>query len=193
MDRIDVISQIINDSIDVKTRILSDNDLLRRIAEAADSIVTSLENDGKLVICGNGGSASDAIHFASEIVGRFQKNREAWPAITLNSDVAAMTAISNDYGFDEIFARQAEAHINKNDVFVGISTSGNSTNVLRAMSVAREKGAVTIAFTGKDGGQMLLNSDIPLLIPSNVTARIQEAHIILIHIICEIVEDKLSV
>lgn len=140
------------------------------------------------MLCGNGGSASDALHFAGEIVGRFQKERAAWPAVVLNADVATMTAIANDYSYDDMFARQAEAHVTSKDVFIGISTSGNSKNVLKAVNLSKDKGAVTVGFLGKDGGEISKAADYSLVVPSNVTARIQEVHILAIHIICEIVE-----
>ena len=144
------------------------------------------------MLCGNGGSASDALHFAGEIVGRFQKERNAWPAVVLNSDVATMTAIANDYSYDEIFSRQAEAHVTGRDIFIGISTSGNSKNVLNALKVSRSKGAKTAALLGKDGGKIASEVDYALIVPCNTTARVQESHICLIHILCEICENELA-
>ena len=143
-------------------------------------------------MCGNGGSASDALHFAGEIVGRFQKERKAWPAVVLNSDVATMTAIANDYSYDDMFARQAEGHVNKGDILIGISTSGNSENVLRAVRVAKSKGAKTVALLGKDGGKIAKEVDYPLVVRYNTTARVQECHICIIHILCEISENILA-
>ena len=142
--------------------------------------------------CGNGGSASDALHFAGEIIGRFQREREAWPAIVLNADVATMTAIANDYGYEEIFSRQAEGHCKPGDVFIGISTSGNSKNVIKAIRAAKKKGCKTAGLLGKEGGMIKDIVDYSIIIPCNVTARIQECHILLIHIICEIVERYLD-
>ena len=146
-----------------------------------------------MVLCGNGGSASDALHFAGEIVGRFIRERDAWPAVVLNADVATMTAIGNDYGYDDVFSRQAQAHCQEGDVFIGISTSGNSENVRRALEMAKSKGCKTAALLGKDGGIIGKIADIPLIVPCNTTARVQESHILLIHIMCELVERDLEV
>ena len=189
---IELIKERIQDSIDVKTALIDKEDLLNIVEGLANEIVNAIQNGNKIVLCGNGGSASDALHFAGEIVGRFQKERPAWSAVVLNSDVAAMTAIANDYGYDDVFARQAEGHCRQGDVFIGISTSGNSENVLRAAKVAKEKGCKTAALLGKDGGKIKELVDYPIVIPCNVTARVQESHIMLIHIMCEIVEEKLG-
>ncbi len=140
------------------------------------------------MLCGNGGSAADALHFAGEIVGRFQKERNSWPAIALNSDVAVMTSIANDYGYENIFARQVEGCIHPGDVFIGISTSGNSENIYRAVVAAKRNGALTAALLGNDGGKIGREVEQPIVVPSTNTARIQESHITLIHIICEMVE-----
>ena len=188
----DLIKERINESIKVKQSILDDNELLENISKVADEIVLCIKNGGKLILCGNGGSCSDSQHFAGEIVGRFQKERKAWSAIVLNSDVATMTAIANDYSYDEVFARQAEAHTNKDDIFIGISTSGNSENVLRALKTAKSKGAKVVALLGKDGGKISHEADYPLTVRYNITARVQECHICIIHILCELVENILS-
>lgn len=187
-----IIKERIRDSIHIKTALLEDEILLTAVECVTDEIAKAIGNGNQLVICGNGGSASDALHFAGEIVGRYQKERVPWPAIVLNADVATMTAIANDYGYDEVFARQAQGHVKQGDVFIGISTSGNSENVLRACRVAGEQGAVTIALLGRDGGKIGGVVDYPIIIPCNITARVQECHIMLIHIICEIVEEKLT-
>ena len=183
-----MIKQRIRDSIDVKTALLSNEDLISSVSAVAEALADCLSQGGKLVLCGNGGSASDALHFAGEIVGRFQKERAAWPAIVLNADVATMTAIANDYGFADVFARQAQAHVTEKDIFLGISTSGNSENIYRAMQVAKEKGAKTAALLGRDGGKIGRLADMPIIVPCDTTARVQEAHILLIHIICEVME-----
>ena len=188
----DIIRQRIQDSIDIKMRLLDNKELIERVSELADEIVDCLNRGGKLLLCGNGGSASDALHFAGEIVGRFQKERSAWSAIVLNADVTTMTAIANDYGYDEMFARQTEGHIVSKDIFIGISTSGNSENILRAACVAEKKGAKTAALLGKDGGRIGQVVNYPIKVPATITARIQEVHILLIHIICEIVEQKME-
>lgn len=188
----ETIKQRIIDSISVKNDLLTNQVLLNTVRETIDVIVRTIANSGKIVLCGNGGSASDALHFAGEIVGRFQKERNPWPAVVLNADVATLTAIANDYGYDDAFARQARAHLTSKDVFIGISTSGNSTNVIRAVDIAKEIGASTVAFLGKDGGQLANLVDYPIVVPCNTTARVQESHIMLIHIICELVEAKLA-
>lgn len=187
----DVIKERISDSIEVKQELLKNEVLLDRLSSLADEIVAAIRKGNKLVLCGNGGSASDALHFAGELTGRFQKERSAWPAIVLNADVATMTAIANDYGYDNIFARQAEGHMESGDVFVGISTSGNSENVYRAVGVAKGKGAKTAALLGKDGGKIGKQVDYPITVPCITTARVQECHIMLIHILCEITEEML--
>lgn len=187
-----VIKERIEDSIAVKQSLLENTELLNVVSGLIDEVADAIRNGNKLVICGNGGSASDALHFAGEIVGRFQKERGAWPAVVLNADVATMTAIANDYGYDDVFARQAAGHVNAGDVFIGISTSGNSENVYRAVEVARKKGAKTAALLGKDGGKIGKQVDYSIVVPCMTTARVQESHITLIHIICEIVEEKLG-
>lgn len=187
-----IIRQRIIDSINVKKELLNNEGLIDMVGSVSEAIVKTINNGGKIVLCGNGGSASDALHFAGEIVGRFQKERNPWPAVVLNADVATLTAIANDYGYDDAFARQAKAHLTSKDVFVGISTSGNSTNVIRAVEVAKGIGANTVAFLGKDGGQLAKMVDYPIVVPCNTTARVQESHIMLIHIICELVEERLN-
>jgi len=146
----------------------------------------------KLFFFGNGGSASDALHIATEFVVRFKTNRRAIPAIALTADTTALTAIGNDFGFENIFARQIEALCVKHDVAIGISTSGNSANVIRGLQAARECGATTVAFGGGDGGRMKDYADYRILVPSSVTARIQEMHIIIGHILCATVERELG-
>ncbi|MCC8136722.1 MAG: SIS domain-containing protein [Clostridiales bacterium] len=187
----ELIKQRINDSVAVKQALLSNKILIDTVEQLAGEIVNTIESGHKLVLCGNGGSASDALHFAGEIVGRFQKERGAWPAVVLNADVATMTAIANDYGYDDIFARQAEGHIKPGDLFIGISTSGNSENVYRAMKVAKGKEAKAAALLGKDGGKIGQQADYPIIVPCMITARVQECHILLIHILCEIAENGL--
>lgn len=192
MTDIEIIKQRIGDSIIVKQQLFENEELINKVSQLANEITKSISNGGKIVVCGNGGSASDALHFAGEIVGRFVKERKAWPAVVLNADVAAMTAISNDYGYDNVFARQAEGHVKPGDVFVGISTSGNSENVYRAQQKAKELGAKTACLVGKDGGKIGNESDYSIIVPCNVTARTQECHILIIHILCELVEEKLA-
>lgn len=186
-----LMKQRISESIEVKKGLLENENLLNTLEGLTDGIIKAIKGGHKLVLCGNGGSASDALHFAGEIVGRFVRERSAWPAVVLNADVATLTAIGNDYGYDDVFARQAQGHCQKGDVFIGISTSGNSENVLRAVNVAKEKGAITAALLGKDGGKIGKVVDYPLIVPCNTTARVQESHILLIHIMCELSEKEL--
>lgn len=188
----DIIVERIEESIAVKKNIIENPILIKNIHEAVGKVISSLENGGKLVLCGNGGSASDAMHFAGEIVGRFQRERQAWPAIVLNADPVTMTAISNDYDYNNVFLRQTEAFVTTDDVFLGISTSGNSENIYRAAKKVKERGIYTIGLLGNDGGKIADIIDLPLIVPSNVTARIQESHIVIIHIICELIENALS-
>lgn len=188
----ELIKERLEDSIAVKSELIENEKLQQVVSKLVDEIVSAIQNGKKLVLCGNGGSASDVLHFAGEIVGRFQKERAAWPAVVLNADVATMTAIANDYSYDDVFARQAEGHVNAGDIFIGISTSGNSENVYRAVDVARRKGAKTAAFLGKDGGKIGIQVDYPIIVPCMTTARVQECHITLIHIICELLEVKLG-
>lgn len=192
MNNIELIRQRLSDSIAVKQGLADNSALMNTVSDFADTIVDCISNGGKLVICGNGGSASDALHFAGEIVGRFVKERKAWPAVVLNADVATMTAIANDYGYDDVFARQAEGHLTDKDILIGISTSGNSENVYRAVLKAKEIGAKTACLVGKDGGKIGRTVDYPIIVPCNTTARVQECHICIIHILCEIAEAKLS-
>ena len=182
------ISRRIRESIDVKQRILYDRELLTAIKRAADVLKVSLEQGGKILFCGNGGSASDSLHLTGEIVGRFQKERKAMAAVSLNADVATMTSIANDYGYDYIFARAVEGLMRPEDILVGISTSGNSENIYQAVLKARKIGGHTIAFLGKNGGKIGKVTDVPIIVPSDCTARIQEAHIMIGHIICELIE-----
>lgn len=192
MDSKAMIVQRFQDSIRVKEQVMNDSVLISTVAGIADEICKAFRRGNKIVLCGNGGSASDALHFAGEIVGRFQKERSAWPAVVLNADVATMTAIANDYGYDDVFARQAEGQVMAGDLMIGISTSGNSENVLRALKVAKEKGAVTGALLGKDGGKIKDLVDYPVVVHSNITARVQESHICIIHILCELTEELMA-
>ena len=147
----------------------------------------------KLLVCGNGGSAADAQHFASELTGRFIKDRKPLAAIALSTDSSALTCIGNDYGFDDVFARQTEALARPGDCFIGISTSGRSPNVRKAAAAAREAGAKVVGLLGRDGGPLLAESDLAIVAPSDVTARIQEVHILVIHTLCGLIEQKLGI
>ena len=170
-------------------KVMGSKRLLKAIEEAAGLISLNLASGGKVMFCGNGGSAADAQHWAAEIVGRFQKERPGMAALALTTDTSILTAIGNDYGYDRIFARQVEGLGREGDVLVGISTSGNSGNVLAAIETARAKGIRVIGFTAKGGGKMADLCDVLLDVPSVNTARAQEIHEIMGHIICELVED----
>lgn len=188
----ELIRERIQESIAVKEALLNDADAISTLEAIAEDAVSAVKGGGKVLVCGNGGSASDSLHMVGEIVGRFQCERNPWPAIALNSDVATMTAIANDYGYDEIFARQVDAHAVPGDLFLGISTSGNSRNVLRAAEEARKKQCRTAALLGKGGGLIKDEVGNALVVPCDVTSRIQESHIMCIHIICEIMERELA-
>ncbi len=176
-------------SADLK-RVVADT-LAGDILEAANRIKARLQKGGKLILMGNGGSAGDSQHIAAELIGRFKKERRAIPAIALTVDTSALTALGNDYGFATIFERQLEALAQKNDAVMGISTSGNSENVARALKKANAIGAETIGLLGNDGGKIREVANLSIVIPSRDTARIQEVHITIGHIICELIEEDL--
>ena len=165
--------------------------LMDGISRAAVMIGDALNDGKKLLLMGNGGSAADAQHFAAEIVGRFRMERRGLPAMALSTDTSILTAIGNDYGFEAIFRRQVEALASEGDVVIGISTSGTSENVFSALSLARQMGCKTVGLLGKDGGTIRDIVDIDLTVPSKDTPRIQEGHIMMIHIICDLVEKRL--
>lgn len=186
-----IIEERIGESIVTKQNILKNKELITDIQRAADLVIDSILKDGKVLLCGNGGSAADALHIAGELVGRFQKERKSVPAIALNADMASMTAIANDCGYDSVFSRIVEGYMEEKDILIGISTSGNSENVYNALLKAKEIGGKTIAFLGRDGGKIKDIVDVPIIVPSDVTARIQESHIMIGHIICELAEEVL--
>ena len=161
------------------------------VVAVAEAITRSLQQGGSVLVFGNGGSAADAQHFAAELLGRYEKERRAWPAIALTTDTSSLTAIGNDYGFDRVFARQLEALGKKGDVAIGISTSGNSPNVLRALETANERGLITVALTGR-GGKAGAIAAHHIAVPDDRTARVQEVHATLLHVICELVEQELN-
>ncbi len=177
------------ESIKVKELFFKENILL--IKEVAELIAKALSEGGKILIFGNGGSATDASHIAAEFVNRFKRERPGLPAIALNTDMAVITAIANDYDYSEIFAKQIKALGQKGDVVIGISTSGSSRNVIKAIEVAKKRGLKTIAFTSKKGEKLISKVDYAFAVPSEDTPRIQETHITLGHILCELVEDIL--
>jgi D-sedoheptulose 7-phosphate isomerase len=184
------LDRAINDSV---RTLESLKDLERDVSRAADLIEQCLRAGNKLLVCGNGGSATDASHFATELVVRFAKNRpRALPAICIASDSGILTAAGNDYGFDEIFSRQVAAFGVLGDVLICLTTSGKSKNLIRALEEAKARKLKTIAFLGRGGGSTLGIADVDLLIKSNSTARIQEAHHLLLHVLCEVIEERLN-
>jgi len=183
------VKQFLKTSGDLKYQVA--DTLSGEILKAAETIRDRLAAGGKLLLMGNGGSAGDSQHIAAELIGRFKEERKAIPAIALTVDSSTLTALGNDYGFETIFSRQVEALATSKDAVLGISTSGNSENVIRALNVARDIGAVTIGLMGKGGGSMKDCVDIGIVVPSDDTARIQEVHITIGHIICEIIEQDL--
>ena len=183
----------LRDAIEAATQTLRAlSGLESQMAQAADVIDQCLRARNKLLVCGNGGSATDASHFATELVVRFVKNRPAFPAICLTSDSGILTAAGNDYGFDEIFARQVAAFGVPGDVLICLTTSGKSKNVVRSLQEAKERGLKTIAFLGRDGGSTVGIADLDLLVKSDSTARVQEAHELLLHVLCDIIESRLD-
>jgi D-sedoheptulose 7-phosphate isomerase len=177
------------DSARVKQQFAQDH--ADRIVQVAALLAKAFQNGNKVLLFGNGGSATDAAHIAAEFVGRYQRDRMPLPAIALATDIAAITCIANDYGYEELFARQVRAHGQKGDIAIGISTSGNSPNVLKGVEAARDGGLTTIAWTGANGGKLASSVEYPFIVPSTVTSRIQESHITLGHVLCELVEDHL--
>jgi D-sedoheptulose 7-phosphate isomerase len=186
-------SDILKNAVAAATKTLQSlGDLDAQVGKAADLIEQCLRSGNKLLVCGNGGSASDAAHFAAELVVRFAKDRRAYPAICLTGDGGLLTAAGNDYGFDEIFARQVAAFGLEGDVLIVLTTSGKSKNVRRALEEAKSRKLQTIAFLGRDGGSTIGLADIDLLVASDSTARIQEAHKLLLHVLCEAMESRLA-
>jgi D-sedoheptulose 7-phosphate isomerase len=189
--RVDRIRSNIIESQSIKQAALNDPELIDTIAVVAEQMVESLRGGGKVFFFGNGGSASDAQHLAAEFVGRFERARRALPAIALTSNTATLTALGNDYSYEQVFARQLEALGSPSDVAVGISTSGRSSNVIAAARAAKAKGILSVGMTGLEGGQLATSVDHCIRVPSDRTARIQEVHILIGHILCEIVEEDL--
>jgi D-sedoheptulose 7-phosphate isomerase len=185
---IPAIKNIIAGSIDVKKQLLSDEAMLNQINVVTTAITDAFKNGNSVYFAGNGGSAADAQHLAAEFSGRFYKDRKALPSDALHCNTSYLTAVANDYSFDVIYARLLEGLAKPGDVLVGISTSGNSANIVKAFEMAKTIGVVTIGFTGASGGKMKELSDYLINIPSNTTPRIQESHILVGHIICELVE-----
>ena len=192
MELADRIGQHFQDSIAVKQQSLEA--LIEPIHRAGESLVNSLLNNGKILSCGNGGSAGDAQHFSAELLNRFEKERPGLPAIALTTDSSTITAIANDYSYEEIFSKQVSALGQPGDVLLAISTSGNSANVAAAMKAAQEREMLTVMLSGNDGGMMaglLGDQDIEIRIPSRRTARIQEVHLVVIHCLCDFIDTQL--
>lgn len=185
----DKIKNILQSSIDVKQTLLADEQILQTVQECVKSIVNAFETGKKVLFCGNGGSASDAQHLAAEFSGRFYTDRDALPAEALHCNTSYLTAVANDYSYDVIYSRLIKGIGNEGDVLVGLSTSGNSTNIVKAFEMAREKKMITIGLTGSTGGKLRDLSDFLINIPSDDTPRIQESHITVGHIICQLVEE----
>ena len=183
-----LVADSISEHLDVLTRLKETQS--ETIQECADLVMKTLLERGKILICGNGGSAADAQHIAAEFVGRFEAERRAFPAIALTTDTSALTALANDYSVERIFSRQVEALANEGDCLIAISTSGNSPNVIAAVMTARTRGCKVIGFTGEKGKKLASLCDLSLMVPSSRTARIQEAHITVAHILCEMVDNK---
>ena len=183
------IKEIMSESANL---IKTSEDLSEKIEEAVNAIVKCLKNENKIIVFGNGGSAADAQHISSELIGRFQKDRQSLPAIALTTDSSTITSIANDYSYDVVFSRQCESLVSKGDVVIGISTSGNSTNVKNGITSSKKKDAMTIGLLGSDGGVIKDLVDISIQVSSKNTARIQEVHRVVYHIICELVEKEMD-
>ncbi len=185
------IKSIIKASIETKQQVLENEALLQTICDVVNAVTTAFKNGKRAYFCGNGGSAADAQHLAAEFSGRFYADRKALPAEALHCNTSYLTAVANDYSFDVIYARLIDGIGQQGDILVGLSTSGNSTNIIKAFETAKEKGMITVGFTGLTGGQMKAISDYLVNIPSTDTPRIQESHIMVGHIICQLVEEKI--
>jgi D-sedoheptulose 7-phosphate isomerase len=184
------IKKLFAESIEAKEKTIATQ--LQNIEAGAQIMIDSLGKGNKILICGNGGSAADSQHFATELVSRFEKDRKALPAIALTTDTSGLTATGNDFGFESVFSRQVEALGNKGDILIGFSTSGNSKNIIKAIDVANKKEMKIITFLGRDGGKIKdMKTDCNIIIPNNITARIQECHETIYHILCKLIEDSL--
>lgn len=184
------IKDIITASIEVKKRLLHDDAMLQQLEAVVNAMVAALKNGNRIYFCGNGGSAADAQHLAAEFSGRFYTDRDALPAEALHCNSSYLTAVANDYSYDVIYSRLVKGICNSGDVLVGLSTSGNSANIVKAFETAQQKQVITVGFTGASGGKMKALSNYLFNVPSNDTPRIQESHIMLGHIICQLVEEN---
>ncbi len=185
-----IINQI-NDSAATKKAMVENEALIDLLVEVAQACVDVYRNGKKILIAGNGGSAADAQHFAAELVGRYGFDRPSLPSIALTTDSSNLTAIGNDYGYEYVFSRQLEGLAQEGDLFIGISTSGNSQNVINAFVSAKDRGVSTVALVGRDGGKMAAMADYAIIVPSNATPRIQESHLLIEHMICDIIEKEI--
>ena len=185
------IKEQIKNSFETKQAIYNNEELLENIEKVAKECISLYSHNKKTILAGNGGSAADAQHIAAELVGRYGFDRASLPSLSLTTDTSNLTAIGNDYGYDKVFSRQLEGMGQKGDLFIGISTSGNSLNILNAFESAKKKGIFCVALTGKDGGEMAKIADISLIVPSYSTPRIQESHILIGHILCDIIEQEI--
>jgi D-sedoheptulose 7-phosphate isomerase len=185
------IKQLIQSSIEVKQQLLQDEVLMQQIATVVDVVTDTFKNGNAVYFAGNGGSAADAQHLAAEFSGRFYKDRKALPSDALHCNSSYLTAVANDYSYDVIYSRLLEGLAKKGDVLVGISTSGNSGNIVKAFEMAASMGVITVGFTGANGGKMKNMTNYLINVPSNTTPRIQESHILVGHIICELVEENI--
>lgn len=183
------IADQVRKSYEIKQAIYADSELMESIRVVSMETVKTYRNGGKTLIAGNGGSAADAQHIAGEFVSKFYFDRPGLPSIALTTDTSILTAIGNDYGYEKLFSRQVQANGNEGDIFIGISTSGNSKNILDALKTCKEKGIATVGMTGAGGGEMAELCDYCIEVPSNETPRVQEAHILIGHIICSVVEE----
>lgn len=191
MEGLEQIKSLVQDSINTKERMLQDETLIAAIHRAAAAWVNTLKADGKILFCGNGGSAADAQHIAAELSGRFYQDRDPLFAEALHVNTSYLTAVANDYSYDQVYSRLVKAKGRKGDVLVGISTSGNSGNIVQALQQAKSQGMITIGMTGENGGKMRELCDILLNVPSKDTPRIQECHILIGHIVCQLTEEEL--
>jgi D-sedoheptulose 7-phosphate isomerase len=184
------IKSILRASVETKEKIITNTELIGTVEKAVNIITSAFKNGNRVYFCGNGGSAADAQHLAAEFSGRFYTDRKALPAEALHCNTSYLTAVANDYGYDVVFSRMIDGIGEKGDVLIGLSTSGNSGNIIKAFEVATVKGMTTIAFTGESGGKMKGMVDYLINVPSNDTPRIQESHITIGHIICQLVEEQ---
>jgi D-sedoheptulose 7-phosphate isomerase len=185
------IKEQIKKSFEIKQTIYENENLINKIEEVSKLCVALYRGDKKTILAGNGGSAADAQHIAAELVGRYGFDRPSIPSLALTTDTSCLTAIGNDYGYDNVFSRQLEGMGQAGDIFIGISTSGNSKNIINAFISAKKKGITTVALVGRDGGEMAKMADVALVVPSDSTPRIQESHILIGHIICDIIEKEI--